>query len=82
MSRRPSETLPLNCSGCGNRGTALREAGDQLPYSTSATFFLRQCGVGGVSVQIVCGTCGRVQPLSEIAAAAASVRADRPRLEP
>ena len=70
MSLGASETLSLLCGGCGNLGTALREAGDRLPYSTSSTFFLRYSGIRGASIQIVCGTCGRVQPLNEAAARA------------
>src|SRR5262249_22939944 len=58
-----SETLRLSCGACGNQGTALREAGDRAPYYTTGNFFLRYPSINSASLQIVCGQCGRVQPL-------------------
>ena len=65
MSKPIPETLLLQCHACGNKGSALREPGDRLPYSASGNFFLRYPSISSVAVQIVCGICGRVQPLKE-----------------
>jgi hypothetical protein len=62
---RPSlpQALPLLCICCGNEGFAMSEAGDKAPFSTSGDFFLRYLSIKSLSLQIVCGRCGRVHPL-------------------